>query len=122
MHIKPYVILGLASLSAGTGLGIVVAATDPYTAEPIMMRLFWVSLVLTVWGSIATVCSLARLRLAPALMVGLVWVLGVVGLAGVARHGSASKRLSAGVILATIVLSLAIWIKSKKSAKQPSMN
>jgi len=122
MRIKPYVILGLATLCAGAGLAVVVTTADPYTSQPYFLGMFWVSLFLSTWGLVATLISIARQRLVYALQIGLAWAVSTVGLLALARKGYHDWRLSAGVILATIVLSLIVWIRSKKSGKPPLMN
>jgi hypothetical protein len=115
MRIKPYVILGLAMFCAGAGLAVIVTTADPATAEPRMLWLFWASLFLAVWGLVAVICSVAGSRLRAALPIGLVWAVSVVGLLGAARHGYRGVRLSAAVIGATILLTVALWIRSKRS-------
>lgn len=122
MRIKPYVILGVATVCAGAALATVVMNNDPYVASTAMIWLFWGALTLVIWSGVATLFSLTGQRLATALSGGVFWATGLVSLAFLWHSGLADKRLSAAVIGATIVLSIILWIRSKKSAKPLSLN
>ena len=118
MRIKPYVVLGLATVGAVVAVATIVMTNDPYTIDARMAWLFWSALFLAVWGLTAAAFSRAGQRLALALSSGLFWAAGMVSLAMLAHQGVADTRLSAGIIGATIVLSLILWIRSKRSAQQ----
>jgi len=115
MHIKPYVVLGLATAVAGASLAVVVTATDPYTAEPLMRGLFWGSLFFFVWGLGATIFSVTGIRLPAAISIGFIDAVGMVGYGGLARAGRAPFWLSASIVGATIVLSFVLWRRDRRN-------
>jgi hypothetical protein len=122
MRIKPYVVLGVATLCAGAALATIVVHQDPYTTDQTMIWFFWSALTLVVWSGVATIFSLTGQRLTASLIGGAGWATGLVSLAFLAHTGVADRRLSAVIIGATIVLSVILWIRSKKSATPPSLN
>lgn len=120
MKVKPYVILGLATSCAGVALATVVNNNDPYQADVLIRTLFWAALVLTVWGLVGTILTMAHQRLAVSLQIGALWAAGVVGGLIGYQSGYHDMRIGGGMILAVIVLSFFLWIRSKRSEKQPS--
>ena len=104
MHIKPYVVLGLATVCAGTSVGILVTSADPYTAPPLVIVLFWASLFLAVWGFFCTGLLLARQTLTQAVWAGFIFALAILVALILLRHGMITKLLLTGILLGTIAL------------------
>ncbi len=117
MHVRPYVVLGLAGVCAGAGLGVIVANTDPTKAAPAIMYLAGTALFLTIWSLMSAIASLCRVRLGAALAVGLLWAFAISGLAWSGHNYGWSWKLPAIAIGATILVSFAIWRLDKRTRK-----
>ena len=117
MHIKPYVVLGLAGACAATSLGFIVVNTDPARASSAVMALAWTSLVLMVLGLVAAVGSICRLRLGSALAMGLVWSAATAVLVRVSHENLPDWKLPGIAIGATILISFAIWRFDRRARK-----
>ncbi len=115
MHIKPYIILGLATLCAGGSVLVLVVNIDPYTAPSTIIGLFWGSLFLFILGVVATIISIGGGRLGVALAGGSLWAVVLLALAALWQQGRNNWQLSAVVLGATILISFIVWWHGRRT-------
>ncbi|HUO75537.1 MAG TPA: hypothetical protein VMU12_01285 [Candidatus Paceibacterota bacterium] len=109
MRIKPWLLTGAVAVSAAVAAGIIIAANDPATTTTPLRILFWIALILGLWGVTATVLQIVRMNLAQATWDAFVLTAGTVASILLRRAGYRDHRLLGGLILATLLLSFLFW-------------
>ena len=109
MRIKPWLLTGAVTVAASAALGVIISAHDPGATAPVLFALFWISLVLSLWGVVATVVLVLGMNLAQATWISFVTAAGAVGFIFLWRFGFHDRRLLGGLILATLLVSLLLW-------------
>jgi peptidoglycan/LPS O-acetylase OafA/YrhL len=109
MRIKPAFVTGTATAVALAAVGIVVMATEPSQARPLLVWLLWAGIFLSSWGLLCTVLLVIRQSIAQSVWTALPPAIAGVGLLMALREGVLGTRLLESVILATLVLSVGVW-------------
>lgn len=109
MRIKAWAATGTGAVLAGSALGIVIDANDPYTTGAGIQALFWLSLFLAAWGVFSTILTACRMNLAASIWIGGIWAAVAAGTLALARAGRTAPALLGAILLATLVASVLLW-------------